>query len=158
MPTATTGKARVHVNAPPEQVYALVSDVTRMGEWSPETNQCEWLDGATGPAVGVRFRGANHLGIIKWHTECVITAADPGREFSFTVMHPSGRESTVWRYVFTATDSGTDVVETYEFLWCPITSRAFETFLPRDKQLRAGIQHTLERLAAAAETNHANSH
>ena len=155
MPSATHGEAHVHVNAPAEQVYALVTDVTRMGEWSPETNHCEWLDGATGPAVGARFRGANHLGPIKWHTECVITAADPGREFAFTVVHPSGRESTIWRYVFTATDAGTDVVETYKFLWCPIASRAFETFIPRDRQLRAGIAQTLQNVKVFAEANSA---
>ena len=47
----------VHMNAPPEQVWDLVSDVTRIGSYSPETFEAEWLDGATGPAVGARFRG-----------------------------------------------------------------------------------------------------
>ncbi|MSX96135.1 MAG: SRPBCC family protein, partial [Actinobacteria bacterium] len=47
----------VHMNATPQQVWALVSDVTQIGRYSPETFEGEWLDGATGPAVGVRFRG-----------------------------------------------------------------------------------------------------
>ena len=47
----------VHINATPDQVWDLVSDVTRIGEYSPETFEAEWLDGATGPAVGASFRG-----------------------------------------------------------------------------------------------------
>jgi uncharacterized protein YndB with AHSA1/START domain len=155
MASATNGEARVHVGASPENVYALISDVTQMGNWSPETHHCEWLDGATGPAVGARFRGANHLGLIKWHTECTITAADRGREFAFSVLHPNGREQTRWRYTFTPADGGTDVVETYEFLWCPLASRMLETFIPRDRQLRAGIQQTLDKVKVAAEASFA---
>jgi hypothetical protein len=94
MTSATQGVARVHVAAPAECVYALISDVSRMGDWSPETDNCEWLDGATSAAVGVRFRGSNHLGPVKWRTECIITAATPGEEFAFSVMHPDGREET----------------------------------------------------------------
>jgi hypothetical protein len=55
----TTGDARVHIDAKPAELYDLVTDVTRMGEWSPECVRCVWLDGATGPAVGARFRGSN---------------------------------------------------------------------------------------------------
>ena len=151
MTTATQGMARVHVAAPAEYVYALISDVTRMGAWSPETHNCKWLDGATSAAVGVRFRGSNHLGPVKWRTECVITAATPGEEFAFTVVHPDGREETRWRYLLTPTETGTEVVESYEFLWCPLANRVLETFVPRDRQLRSGMKQTLTNLAAAAE-------
>ena len=47
----------VHIAAPPDLVWDLVSDVTRIGEYSPETFEAEWLDGASGPRAGVRFRG-----------------------------------------------------------------------------------------------------
>src|SRR2546421_7599308 len=52
MAGATRHEVRVHVDAPPSIVYSLVSDVTRMGDWSPETYACEWVDGGTGPVVG----------------------------------------------------------------------------------------------------------
>lgn len=151
MPSATTGTAQLHIVAPADRVYALISDVTRMGDWSPETHACEWIGGATGPAIGAQFRGANHLGLIKWHTECTITAATPGEEFAFSVMHPNGREETRWRYTLTPTENGTDVTESYEFLWCPLASRLLETVIPRDRQLRRGIHQTLERIADEAE-------
>jgi hypothetical protein len=66
-------------------------------------------------------------------------------------MHPDGREETRWRYLLTATETGTEVVESYEFLWCPLASRILETFIPRDRQLRHEVHQTLTGLAAAAE-------
>ena len=73
----------VHMAAPPEKVWDLVSDVTRIGEFSPETFEAEWLDGATGPVVGAKFRGhvkRNGKGPIYWVT-CTVMArpALPGR-------------------------------------------------------------------------------
>ena len=68
MKTGTRGEASVRVAAAPEKVYELVSDVTRMGEWSPETTSAEWIDGATGPAVGARFKGRNRNGVARWST------------------------------------------------------------------------------------------
>jgi uncharacterized protein YndB with AHSA1/START domain len=47
------------VNASPETVFAMVSDLTRMGEWSPENQGGQWVKGATGPAVGAQFKGRN---------------------------------------------------------------------------------------------------
>lgn len=47
------------VSASPEKVWSLVTDLPRMGEWSPENLGGEWLDGATGAAVGAKFRGNN---------------------------------------------------------------------------------------------------
>ncbi|MFM2077681.1 MAG: hypothetical protein RJA49_1571, partial [Actinomycetota bacterium] len=73
------------IAATPERLYALVSDLPRMGEWSPENDGGKWLKGATGPAVGARFEGANHLGKKKWKTLSIITKADAGREFGFDV-------------------------------------------------------------------------
>jgi uncharacterized protein YndB with AHSA1/START domain len=36
MPTAKRGHAGIDIAAPPERVFGLITDVTRMGEWSPE--------------------------------------------------------------------------------------------------------------------------
>jgi hypothetical protein len=69
MQKGTTGQAQVHIDARPDAVYTVVSDVTRMGEWSPETTKCEWIDGATGPAAGARFKGSNKRGFVRWSTK-----------------------------------------------------------------------------------------
>jgi Polyketide cyclase / dehydrase and lipid transport len=153
LPTATTGEARTEIDAAPLAVYELVSDITRMGEWSPECYRCEWLDGARTAARGARFRGHNRLGKIHWHTDAIVTVAQPGQEFAFTTLHTNGREETFWRYQFRQLGTGTEVIEYYRFLWCPIANRIAELPIPRDKQLRRGIQQTLNRIKTAAETS-----
>lgn len=151
MPTATHGEARINVAAAPDRVYELVTDITRMGDWSPECYQCDWLEGATGAVVGARFRGHNRLGFYRWQTTAIVTVADPGREFAFTVVHDNGREETRWCYQFAPTSSGTALTESYRFLWCPISNRIGELFVPRNHQLRRGLQQTVERIKSAAE-------
>ena len=146
-----SGEATVHIDAPPERVYGMVSDVTRMGEWSPETYECEWVEGATGPAVGAKFKGRNKQGIMKWSTTPEVIAADPGREFAF-VTKMGGREATRWRYRFEPADGGTKVTESWEEIWSPLPMRAFSVATRRYQKLDGGIRATLDRLKAAAET------
>jgi uncharacterized protein YndB with AHSA1/START domain len=151
VPTATRGTASLLISAPPAAVYALVADVTRMGEWSPECYQCTWLSDPPAPVVGARFRGYNRLGWHRWQSTAVITVAEPGREFGFTVIDDNDREETRWRYQLTPTAAGTTLTESYEFLWCPLRNRIRELPLPRNRQLRRGIRQTLERIKSAAE-------
>jgi len=70
-------EVRREISAPADTVYRFVSDVTRMGEWSPETTGCGWINGADGPAVGARFKGTNKHGSKTWSTVCTVVAADP---------------------------------------------------------------------------------
>ena len=75
------------IDAAPEVLYDLVADVTLTPKLSPEVVSCRWLDGATGPAVGVRFEATNKVGRgPAWKNFPVVTAAVPGREFAFTVV------------------------------------------------------------------------
>src|SRR3989442_3728027 len=94
--------------APPDRVWQLISDVTQIGRYSPETYEAEWVDGATGPAVGARFRGRNRKGRLKWSTKATVTATDPGREFGFET------GDTRWRYQMQPSGGGTDLVESFE--------------------------------------------
>ena len=159
MKRGTTGKARLHINTSPEKLYDLVSDVTRMGEWSPETIRCRWLDGATGPAVGARFKGTNRRAVFRWSTTPRVVAAEPGREFAFVVnLILADREMTKWTYAFErSADNGTDVTETFEMLddlpWYIAFSQRLMGVSDRKANLEAGMQRTLERIKAVAEGN-----
>ncbi|MEP6624365.1 MAG: SRPBCC family protein, partial [Acidimicrobiia bacterium] len=73
------------IAAPPEKVWSLVSDITRMGEWSPEARGGEWVKGASGPAVGARFKGRNARGKRSWSTDCHVVECEPGSRFAFAV-------------------------------------------------------------------------
>ena len=151
------GQASVHISASPDEVYALVSDVTRMGEWSPETVRCQWLDGATGPAVGARFKGSNRRGIMRWSTKPRVVAAEPGREFAFVAgLMVVDRDMTKWRYQFEpAADGGTDLTESFEMVndlpWYVSIGERLMGIQDRKADLEAGMQQTLERIKGAAE-------
>ena len=87
------------VAASPLVLSRLVSDVTRMGEWSPENTSCRWLGGATTPSVGARFKGTNRRGWRRWSTTCTVTEAEPGRRFAFDVRSGPLAISS-WSYEF----------------------------------------------------------
>jgi uncharacterized protein YndB with AHSA1/START domain len=132
--TAKRGRESITIAADPNLVYDLLADVTRMGQWSPECYRCEWLDGASAAVEGARFRGYNRLGRFRWATTAVVTTAQRGAEFAFTVVHDkTGREETVWRYRLEPTPDGTLLSESFEFVWCPVANRAVEMFIPRGR-------------------------
>jgi len=140
------------VRATPEAVYDLISDVSRMGEFSPETVRAAWLEGADSAAVGARFRGHNRLGRLRWSTSPTVTVADRGREFAFTV---PGRSGPDWSFRLEAAGEGTTVTESvHQASASPALVRALQRgagVLDRAAVLRAGMETTLDRLAAAAE-------
>ena len=107
----------LHIDAPPDEIWGLVSDITKMGEYSPEVIKAEWIGGATGPAIGARYRGhvkRNENWPALYWTTCEITECVPGEVFEFAVMMGDRRVNT-WRYEFHATeDGGTDVTESFD--------------------------------------------
>lgn len=141
------------VAAPPEVVWALISDITRMGEWSPESTGGSWVKGATGPAVGARFKGTNRNGKKSWSTICRVVACEPGRTFRFAVSSGGAKVAT-WGYDIEPTDGGCVVTETWtddrgflvKALGKPVSGVA-----ERVEHNRAGMVETLKRLGAAAE-------
>jgi hypothetical protein len=141
------------IEAPAERIYALVADLPRMGDWSPECRQVEWLDGATGPAEGARFIGHNKggpRGLMKWSRQGRVLTADPGHEFVF-VTEEGGRESTEWRCRLEPSGVGTQVTESYTVHWIPTWARMVDVPTNRARELRQAMQHTLEQLRVAAE-------
>jgi uncharacterized protein YndB with AHSA1/START domain len=143
----------VHIDAPPEKVWALVSDVTRIGEFSPETFEAEWLDGATGPAVGAKFRGhvkRNQKGPVYW-TTCTVLECEPGREFAFGV-GPSDEPLNVWRFHLEPANGGTDATESFTLAPKVGLKVYWKLFgWARGKTNRNGMQTTLERIKATVE-------
>lgn len=140
------------IEAPAETVYDLVSDVTRMGDYSPENTGAVWLDGATGPVGGARFKGTNRLGSLTWSTKPTITAADRGRLFAFEV---PGRTGSTWTYRFEPVGDGVRVTESMrQDRPTPFPIRFLQRrsgVTDRAAHLRDAMTTTLERLATAAE-------
>jgi uncharacterized protein YndB with AHSA1/START domain len=144
----------LHIDAEPTRVWELISDITRMGEYSPEVFEAEWLDGATGPEVGARYRGhvkRNERGPTYW-TTCEVTECSPGEVFEFGVMMGDKAMNT-WRYEFApGATGGTDATESFRLsgkilpaLWYPLGG-----FL-RQRRNERDMLRTLERVKAVAE-------
>lgn len=143
------------INAPAEDVYALVADLPRMGEWSPQTTHVVWRGGATGPAVGARFRGDNKHGVLRWSTWGTVTAADPAKEFSFEV-GVGGMPVARWGYRFETLPGGgcrvTEYTEDRRNIFLKKGS-ALVGMGDRENMNRENMQVTLERLKTAAEAS-----
>jgi len=155
MKKGTSGRTATNIDVSPEVLYDLVSDVRRMGEWSPECRRCEWIDGATAPAVGARFKGRNAHGLARWSTTTKVVAAESGREFAFVTAH-LGRPMTKWSYRFEPAPNGTAVTESFEMLRDqPWYFRLSDRFVLGIKDRRADLEknmaETLQRLKVAAE-------
>ena len=146
----------VEIAAAPDNVYAMVSDITRMGEWSPECVRCRWAKGATGPAVGARFKATNkgRRGPA-WFNTPTVTVATPGREFAFNRSGP-GIGSYTWRYVMEPTSTGTRLTESFDaerplgsvMTWL---TEKWTGSHDRDADLHTGMTTTVDRIKAAAE-------
>jgi uncharacterized protein YndB with AHSA1/START domain len=144
------GQETIQVNAPPEKVWALVSDVTRMGEWSPETRKAEWVEGATGPVVGARFKGSNKRGWARWSTRCTVVACEPGKEFTF-VVGKAEDPVTRWSYMLAAAEGGTEVTESFESVKYGFFSRLVASPKRALAALQDGVRKTLANLKSVAE-------
>jgi uncharacterized protein YndB with AHSA1/START domain len=141
------------IAAPPELVYAAISDVTRMGEWSEECHGCEWHEGYDGPVVGATFDGRNRHGEHEWTTQGKVTEADPGRAFAFECSMMEFHYST-WGYRIDPTESGSRVTEWSEDLRPDSAiefSRQVSGVEDRTERNRLTMSGTLARLAAALE-------
>ncbi len=109
--TDLTFSDSIVVAATPEELYDLVSDVTRTGEWSPICRACWWDEGASGQ-VGNWFTGRNVTPARTWETRSQVAVADRGREFAWLV----GGSLARWGYTLEPVEGGTRLTESWEFL------------------------------------------
>jgi uncharacterized protein YndB with AHSA1/START domain len=144
---------RRHIDAPAMQVWSMVSDITRMGEWSPESTGGAWAKGASGPAVGATFTGTNRNGKRKWSTRCTVVEAEPGRRFAFSVdVGPIAISR--WTFDIEADDAGCTVTETWTDRRGRVATwigKPASGVADRQSHNRSTMERTLERLAGAAE-------
>jgi hypothetical protein len=141
------------VASTPEAVYALVSDLPRMGELSPENAGGRWLGGATGPAVGARFRGRNRNGWRRWSTTARVEVADPGREFVFGVTS-FGIPVSQWSYTVEPAEGGVTVTETWTDRrpgWFKAPAGLATGVMDREQATGHGIEATLAAVRARLE-------
>ena len=137
----------------PHKLYELIADVTRMGQWSPESAGAEWLTGEPG-TVGSTFRGDNRRPWMKWSTLCTVIAAEPGRRFAFAVK-ARGRPVSTWEYEITPRAGGCQVTERtrdQRDLLYRLMSFVSTGVRGRSVRNRQTMEQTLDALARAVES------
>ena len=154
MPAVDFGdESHIEIAAPPERVWAVVSDVMRTPEWSPVCRQVEWLPPSNRAEPGARFRGHNKLRMFRWSRDCVIDEADGPTTFAFHT-EIEGTESTRWRYTLEPTAGGTRLTETYRAVSAPrwvSWLRKLGGAKQSDKDTRWNISTSLERIKKLVE-------
>jgi uncharacterized protein YndB with AHSA1/START domain len=142
------------IAASPEAVFAAITDITRMGEWSPETRRAEWNEGFDRAEVGAQYTGHNQNGDKEWSIMATIVELMPCERFFFDC---SSRDFVFakWGYAIEPTATGCRVTEYAQDLR-PEASKArgesISGVADRVTHNRAGMEATLERLAAALES------
>lgn len=140
------------IAAPAERVFALVTDLTRMGEWSPENVGGEWAKGVTGAAVGARFNGHNRNGSKSWSTTCRVVEHEAPSRFAFEVTAGPFKVAR-WEYRIEPHDGGCTVTETWTDRRNGMVARLgglFSGVSDRAEFNRTSIETTLAALDATA--------
>jgi polyketide cyclase/dehydrase/lipid transport protein len=145
-----TGEVSLRSPATADSLWTLLSDVTEMGRWSPECTGGRWLDGASKPAVGARFRGNNRWGVMRWSTTCEVVAAEPGRLLTFDARHWSGA-TTRWTFELVPDGDGTVLWERFETVGTPGLVLLLDRLAGRPERLLDSMKMTLQRLSQTAE-------
>lgn len=152
------GSVTVHMDATPQQVWDVVSDITRTGEWSPETFEARWTRGSTGPEVGAWFKGhvrRSGKGPVVYWSLCRVTACVPGREFGFSV-GAADKVINHWHYLIEpAPGGGSTVTESFR-LEPSLATRLYWLVAGwiRGRYNRRNMQESLERIAKIVEADH----
>lgn len=155
MPLQPEVSVSIDIDAPPDVVWNLASDVTRMGDWSPECTGGRWKRGAAGPVPGARFKGRNRRGFRRWSTDGRIVAATPGREVAWETSI-LGLRSSRWSYRIEPQGDGRNshVIESWQYhgsRFLLFAARLVSGVADRPTHNAAGMRSTLERVKAAAE-------
>lgn len=157
---------------PAAELYDMVVDVTRMGEWSPVTKQAWWNEQHAPGQLGARFTGRNVVGERSWETVCEVVTAERGREFAFEVTPMQTPQALAfftwtddprlvrWSYSFSEKEGGTEVTESWLHLEDGIAyvkerfgEGTDEEITKRRETASNGMRETLASLKKAAEAS-----
>jgi hypothetical protein len=157
--------AQIYIEAPPERVWRLVSDIYLMPGLSAELQEVAWLDGVTGPALGHRFTGRNANAVLgRWETVSTVVECDEPRCFAWAVGDPD-YPSTTWRFSLRPDGAGPGIAGTVVEQWMQMgpgrsgLSLAIDAMPDKEakivfvrlRELEAGLKHNLSALKELAE-------
>ena len=141
----------VTVDARIDDVWEVVRDVTRVGEWSHECVGASWLAGASEATPGARFRGRNRAGVFRWGRVCEIVSADPYELVWITVPTARYPDSSEWRIALTEVDGRTEISQQFRVLRAPkVLSVVYALMIPAHRDRTTALIEDLKRLGTVA--------
>ena len=149
-----SAEASVEIDAPIDDVWALVSDITRVGEYSVECRSCEWIGDDTAPRTGARFRGRNRRNTSRWTRTCEVVDVDAPHRFVWRTL-PTRilPDSTEWRFELEDVNGRTRLTESMRILNIPgFYDRMFALMLPQHRDRTPDLQADLERIRQRIES------
>lgn len=156
-----TVEVEILIHASANRVWDCVTDLNLVGAWSPEYQGGEWIEGATGPAVGARFTGRNKRGEREWESTSTVIEATPGQTFAWAVGGDPNHPAATWRFDLTPEGDGTRVRQHVQMgpgpsgLTAAIAAkpdREADIINARIKEHTRNMQATLDGLKAHAES------
>ncbi len=144
------GSASVRVDAAPDAVFALLTNLDELPALSPENQRCELLDGWSEVGVGARFRGTNRVGTYEWQADCEVTVFEPGRRFAY-VVPPDFEHATEWSYTIEPDGDGCVVTEAFHAPLLAMPEIYPGRIEGRRDNLEAACRTTMDNLRAALE-------
>jgi uncharacterized protein YndB with AHSA1/START domain len=156
-----TVEVAIHIDAPPDRVWPLLTDIDLPARFSGEFQGARWLDGRAGPAVGARFAGRNrHQAIGEWETTCVVVACEEGRVFAWAVGEPE-HPSASWSFELEPEQGGSRLRQWARMGPAPSGLTAAIEAMPEKEErivarrldeFRANMTSVLEGIRVLAET------
>jgi uncharacterized protein YndB with AHSA1/START domain len=136
------------IGRPPEAVWEVVSDVTRVGDWSGECRGCSWVHGASNPVPGARFRGHNRRRGVRWTRMNEIVVADPPNELVWrTTPGFPYPDSVEWRIALRREGESTRVTESFRVLHMPrLMELGVSVLFPPHRDRTHDLERDLVRL------------
>lgn len=150
---ARHGHTEATTTASPEVVWRIITDVTRVREYSHECRGAHWKGSARTASPGVRFRGTNRSGPFIWSRSCVFTVVDEPRTLAWkTVGLWANVDSTEWRIDLEPTETGTRIVQSYNVVHvAPGAEQVYWLLVKAHRDRSGALGDDMQRLAALAE-------
>lgn len=141
----------VTVPAGVDAVWAVLSDPTRVGEWSHECVGARWLDGSDHAVPGARFRGRNVAGVARWGRICEVESAAPYRLAWRTVPTRAYPDSSGWSITLEPVDGGTRISQEFRVLHAPrVLGVVYALLIPNHRDRTVALAGDLRRLGEVA--------
>lgn len=140
------------IDAAPEKVWTLVSDLGRMSEWSPQVVKT-FVRGRP-IQLGTKMININRRGLLVWPTQSKVVRFEPQREIAFRVKD----NFTIWSFTLEGDGAGgTRLTQRREApdgisnISRALTERVLGGVADFQVELGEGMRETLAKIKVAAE-------